>query len=255
MPARYDCFDSKVVAIVGGAQGIGRACALMFAEQRAKVAVVDIKEDIDAELRNAVARTAGSLRHIRADALRPEEMARVSSIIEEEGPLKVLVNAIGGFSSTKPALELTAGEWDRGILLNLSSVFYSCSEMAKLMVSNGGGAIVNISSIGGRYYSGSTTPYYSAAKAGVEGLTRSLAGDLGRYGIRVNAVAPGTTATERVRRIYTPEQLAERGKVTARGKLAEPEEIAASVLFLASDEAVHITGTALFVNGGQAIFA
>ncbi len=256
MPTRYDCFKGRVVAVTGGALGIGRSCALMFAEQGARVTVVDIKPEAETDLLENAAGMEGRLRYIQADATKPEEIARVARIIDaEEGPLKVLVNAVGGFPASRPFLELAAEDWEQGIAINLHTVYYSCQEMARLMVRHGGGSIVNIASRAGRIYSAASPAYYASAKAAVEALTRTIAGDLGSYNIRANAVAPGTTMTDRIRRVYTPEQLVERGKSTARGQLAEPEEIAAAVLFLASDDAVHVTGTTLYVTGGQVIVA
>jgi NAD(P)-dependent dehydrogenase (short-subunit alcohol dehydrogenase family) len=253
MTTRYDCFQGKLAAVVGGAAGIGRACALMLAEQGARVVVVDIKDEGMAELPKAVGERGGSVRYVRADATRHDGVVRAAEAIESEGALRVLINAMGGYPTSRSSLEMTPEEWDAGIRVNLYSIFYSCSEMARLMVRHGqGGTIVNIASRSARVYSPAAPACYSDAKAAIEGLTRTLSGELCRYGIRINVVEPGTTITDRIKKLYTAEQIAQMGNSTARGKLADPKDIAAAVLFLASSDSIHIAGTALYVAAGQA---
>jgi NAD(P)-dependent dehydrogenase (short-subunit alcohol dehydrogenase family) len=255
LATRYDCFGGKVAVVMGGAEGIGRACALAFVQQGAKVVVADLRPEVETDLSEAAVGAEGSIHYVQANATLPEDVARVAAAAEELGELKTVVNCVGGFPSARPFLELTAEEWDLGVRVNLYSAFYSCQTFAKIMKARGGGSIVNLSSLAARNAATVSPVYYVAAKSGVEGMTRLLAYELGRYGIRVNSVAPGTTITNRVKRVYNNEQLAARGATSARGVLAQPEEIASTVLFLASDEAVHVTGATLFVNGGLAIFA
>ena len=252
--ARYADLKDKTVVVTGGAEGIGRSAALLFSRQQAKVFVADLNADKGQELAEEISKEGGCCRFVKTDVSNIEQVVALAKAVNTAGSLSVLVNCAGGFPTytSTPTTGLTPDEWDRGVRLNLYSVFYCCREMAKLIADNGGGAIINISSMSARTAQRGVPAYYCVAKAAVEQLTRTLALELAPA-IRVNAIAPGTTLSPRIKRNATPEQIEAIRKQIARGKLADPDEIAAVVVFLASEEAVHITGISMDVNGGQLI--
>ena len=247
----YSCFPGRTVAIIGGAQGIGKACAILFARQGARVFVADVNAEMGEALREEIRQQGGLIEFVRIDATDPGQVRSFAEQAGAAGEVPYLVNCQGGFSKYTPALEVDDDDWDRTIRLNLTSIFYACREFGRRMKDAGKGSIVNISSLAGRTFFKETTIHYCAAKAAVESMTRVLAGELGPHGIRVNAVAPGSTKSERVVRLRGEEQLAAIGKTLPRGQVASTEDIARAVLFLCSDEAAHITGVSLDVNGGQ----
>ncbi len=257
MAVRYPELEGKLVVVVGGARGIGRACAMAFASQGANVLAAGVDEAAGATLEKMAATYPGTLRFRRVDATAPDQVQRLAEEAEEHGRLRTVVNCVGGgWTRHIPTLELRDEEWDAGIRLNLYTTFSCCRAFGSVLKQQGGGSIINLSSSGAAKTAQGLSPaFYGVAKAGVEQLTRLLARELGPYGIRVNAIAPGTTLSERVKSRVSPERLEEMRLSTARRKLAEPEEIASVALFLASDESVHVTGVVVQVNGGQLIVA
>lgn len=244
-------FDKQVVTIAGGAMGIGRGTARAFAQRGASVAVFDIKEPEGKkcveELRASGTRAEFYLCNI---TLRVEVEKAVQSVLKDFGQIDVLVNVAGG-SHLKPVWELTEEDWDAQINLNLKSAFLCCRAVIPHMMARRAGNIVNLSSGQGATPAPQRAPY-SAAKAGIIGLTRSVAAELARYGIRVNAVAPGATNTERARAFFKNEEEREQqAKTIPLGRFSEPEDIANAVVFLASPLARQMTGQVLFVNGGN----
>jgi 3-oxoacyl-[acyl-carrier protein] reductase len=252
--ARYPDLQGKTVVITGGAEGIGRSAALLFSRQGANLFVADINAEKGQAVAEEIVKGGGRCQFVQTDVTSVEQIAALGNAVKQAGKLAVLVNSAGGFPKydAVPTAELSPKDWDCGLRLNLSSQFYCCREMAGLLAENGGGAIINVSSLAARTALKGVPGYYAVAKAGVEELTRVLALELGPA-IRVNAIAPGTTLSPRIIRARTPEQLAALGKQTVRGRYAEPEEIASVIVFLASEEAAHITGVTLDVNGGQFI--
>ena len=165
--------------------------------------------------------------------------------------IDVLVNNAGGFAAMRATENIPDAEWDMILRSNLTSAFVCSRAVLPAMKRQRAGRIVSVSSVVARSGAIRTTAHYTAAKAGVIGLTRHLAAEVAEHGITVNAVAPGTTATERVIKLRTPEETAQLATSIPLRRLGEPDDIADAVLFLASDAARWITGAVLDVNGGQ----
>jgi len=244
--------EGKTVLVTGAQRGIGRAIALKFAAAGADVALNFLDDKTAAE--SAAAEIVALGRRattIAADIARPEEARRLVADAERAlGPLDVLVNNAGIFPRA-PFLELTEATWDAVLDTNLKATFVCAQEVARRLVAAGRpGVIVNISS-GAPYRGSMRATAYMASKLGIVGLTRGMARELAPYGIRVNAVAPGVTNTAMPRLGNTEEALAALGRSNPTGRLAEPEDIADVVVFLATEAARHVVGQLIHVNGGD----
>jgi NAD(P)-dependent dehydrogenase (short-subunit alcohol dehydrogenase family) len=242
----------KVAVVTGAGQGLGEAIARRLAAEGAAVAVVDV----EGGLADGVAReleAAGS----RAVAVRADvtDRASVRAMVEEVGRRigepDILVNNAGGFPKLRTLLEIEEEEWDAIIALNLKSAYLCSRAVLPGMIARRRGRIVSLSSPAARSLTNFSATHYAAAKAGILGFTRHLAYEVGQYGITVNAIAPGTTLTGRVRRARTPEDQARIASLIPLGRLGLPEDTAGAAAFLASDDAAYITGITLDVNGGK----
>ena len=242
----------KVVLVTGAQRGIGRAIALRFAEAGADVALNYLDDRAAAESAaaeiTALGRQAATL---GADIAKPGEARRLVGDAERAlGPLDVLVNNAGIFPRA-PFLELTEGTWDAVLDTNLKATFVCSQEAARRMVAAGRpGTIINLSS-GAPYRGSMRATAYMASKLGIVGLTRGMARELAPHGIRVNAVAPGITNTAMPRLGNTEESLTALGRANPTGRLAEPDDIADVVVFLATHDARYIVGQLIHVNGGD----
>jgi NAD(P)-dependent dehydrogenase (short-subunit alcohol dehydrogenase family) len=242
----------KIVLVTGAQRGIGRAIALRFAEAGADVALNYLDDEPGAESAAkeiiALGRRAVT---IAADISRPDEARRLVADAERAlGAVDVLVNNAGIFPRT-PFLELTEDTWDAVLDTNLKATFVCSQEAARRLVAAGRpGAIVNLSS-GAPYRGSMRATAYMASKLGIVGLTRGMARELAPHGIRVNAIAPGVTNTAMPRLGNTEEGLAALARSNPTGRLAEPEDIADVVVFLATDAARHLVGQLIHVNGGE----
>jgi 3-oxoacyl-[acyl-carrier protein] reductase len=242
--------EGKRAIITGAGSGIGRASALRLAEEGASVAVVDLNPDGAGETVTLIERAGGRAMAVQTNVtLRAEVEAMVERVRAAWGGVDVLMNNAGG-SLHSPFLELEEAEWDKVVDLNLKAVYLCSRPVARLMVDQGTGCIINVTSNYGVTGSG-IRAHYSAAKAGVIGLTKAMALDLGPYGVRVNAVGPGPTNTARVRGNSTEEAWAARAQTIPLRRMGEPEDLADAVAFLVSDRARYITGQVLHVNGGH----
>jgi 3-oxoacyl-[acyl-carrier protein] reductase len=242
----------KVCLITGGAAGIGRATAERFVEEGAQVIICDVDEALGAQTAEAL----GVEFHRVNVADRQQVQAWIDAVVARYGRADVLVNNAGilrdgllvRVKEGQLVKQMPEEEFDLVISVNLKGVFNCTQAVAPTMINQGGGVILNATSIVGLDGNFGQTNYV-ASKAGVVGMTKVWSRELGRYNIRVNAVAPGFTATEMVKAM--PEKILD--GMTSRtplGRLGEPRDIANAYLFLASDEASFITGVVLRVDGG-----
>lgn len=248
----------KVAIVTGAAQGIGQACALRLAGEGAKVAVCDVNGAGAAEVVDAIAIEGGHAESVRCDVSKPEDVAAaLDSTLRAYGRVDVLVNN-AGILDDAPFLDLGLEELDRVLSVNLRGAFLMAQAAARQMVRQGrstpdgsAGAIVNMSSINEKFGLPDHVAY-SISKGGISQLTRAAAVALAPHGIRVNAVGPGTIDTPILAGVI--KDAAFRSKVLSRtplGRFGRPEEIAAVVAWLASDEASYVTGTTVFADGGR----
>lgn len=252
-------FEEQVVIVTGAATGIGRAAALRFAKEGASVACLDVN-DKENEATAASCRVAGvEALTLHCDVTsKTEQTQAVKEAVERWGRVDVLVASAGIYSGS-PLPGVPLERWRRLLEVNLTGVFLSNQAVAPIMMEQRSGSIVNISSMAGKT-SFPDSAEYSASKSGVIGLTRSVAMELGPYGVTANAVCPGNTLTDMVRQVAAKvganlemtaeEWLQMRAHDTALNRLAEPWEIAGVIAFLASDDARYITGQSIEVDGG-----
>jgi len=244
----------KIVLITGGAAGIGRATALRFAEEGATVIIGDVNEAAGQETVKELGPEAAFYQVNVAS--RQEVQDWVEAVVARYGRIDVLVNNAGilrdgqlvKFKEGALVGQMSEADFDLVISVNLKGVFNCSQAVAPVMIKQGGGVILNATSVVGLDGNFGQTNYV-ATKSGVIGMTKVWARELGRYGIRVNAVAPGFTATEILASM--PEKIIEGMKArTPLGRLGDPRDIANAYLFLASDQASFITGETLRVDGG-----
>ncbi len=238
----------KVALITGAGQGIGKVTALTFAREGARVAVADINMANAQAVAEEIIRNDGQAKAVFLDVSRAESVeVAVRTTVEAFGRVDILVNN-AGITRDARMQKMTEDQFDAVINVNLKGVWLCAKAVVPIMIANGGGAIINAASIVGLHGNFGQTNYV-AAKAGVIGMTKTWARELGPSHIRVNAIAPGFTATEMIATV--PEKVLESVRErTPLRRLGTPEDIANAYLFLASDEASFITGVTLSVDGG-----
>lgn len=246
---------NKVAVVTGGSRGIGREIALEFAREGADVVVNYYSYDKGAyEVANLIKNMGRKSLVVKADVSNYEDVSKmVEDIYREFEKVDILVNNAGVLIN-KPLLETSREEWDRVISVNLNGVFYTLKLFARRMAEDGGGSIINISSVAG-YIPLINTGAYSASKAGVIILTKQAAVELGPKDIRVNAICPGPVLTDMLLSEYTGEELEIRKEMMPLKRLGEPSDIAKLAVFLASDDAKYITGSVYEIDGGFGVSA
>ncbi|CAN7192272.1 SDR family oxidoreductase [Phenylobacterium sp. LjRoot225] len=245
-------FEGRSILVTGGGSGIGRAAALAFAREGGRVLVADLDADAAGEAVEEIRALGGVAFAQRTDATNEDSIvSMVEQAVARHGPLRHAFNNVG--LSREGTLEtMTRVDWDWTLATTLTSTFLSMKHEVPAMRAAGGGTIVNTASMSGKIFTPAASPAYAAAKAGVIQLSHYASCAHAADGIRVNSVSPGLTATPLIARMFSVEQqnaIAGEAQVIARA--VTPEEIAASVLFLSSDEAGMITGRDLEVAGGR----
>lgn len=241
-------FTGRVVMITGAARGLGRATAERFLERGADVAVNVRTQDRAA----ALAKELGSNCYPAPGDIRDSRVVReaIAEIIKRFGRLDVLVNNAAIASATRFE-QLTEAEWRDTLDTNLTAAFCCIQSVVPVMKSHGFGRVINVSSLAGRSVSTLAGAHYTASKAGMLGLTRAAAKELGVYGITVNALCPGLFDDELTRANATQERLDALSQSFPVGRLGKPQEVADLICFLASESAGYITGASFDINGGS----
>jgi NAD(P)-dependent dehydrogenase (short-subunit alcohol dehydrogenase family) len=242
---------SQVALVTGAASGISRAVAIRFAQEGAAVMVSDVSERGRMETVELIRASGGISRFARLDVSQPDEVKRVvQTTVQELGDLQILFNG-AGILAYGTTLETTEDAWNRMIAVNLTGTFLCSRAALEHMVSKGRGAIINVASTTGSHDACARAAAYVSSKGGVTLLTRSMAIDYAKQGIRVNVICPGPTDTPMLRKALTPQELDDFAKTFPMCRLGRPDEIAGAALFLASEDASFVTGAILHVDGGQ----
>ena len=249
--------SGSVAIVTAAGQGLGEAIARLFAAEGAKVALADVNDGEIRRVASEIEAEGGTALALKVDVTRAQEVkGMVETVLGRWRTVDILVNAAGGFHRLAPITDISEEEWDHVITLNLKTAFLCSKAVAALMMEKKKGRIINITSGAGI----SPNPYaptylpYGAGKAGMIGFTKVLAKDMGPYGVTVNAIAPGTTLTPRVKAVRDAASVERIKSQNPMRTLVEPVDTAEAALFFASDAARYITGVTLNVNAGNIIF-
>ena len=243
-------FENKTIIVTGAGGGIGRASALRLACEGAHVVCMDIADSREITVQFIKENDTGDASSVAYDALNSENVKEVfQETISAHGPIDGLVNCVGA-GLPLSALEIDEEAFDKMFDMNVKTTYRACWAVLPHMQELKRGKIVNFSSVAGRSASVLQGPHYSSAKAAVIGLTRHLAREFGPHNINVNAIAPGVVGTERILEQMSDAQKKKTEVATPLGRIAAPEDVAGVVAFLTSDDARHVTGVTIDVNGG-----
>jgi NAD(P)-dependent dehydrogenase (short-subunit alcohol dehydrogenase family) len=247
--------EGRVALVTGAGRGMGRAVAQGFGREGAHVVVAEVNathgEEVAADIRDA----GGSATAVTADVSRTADVRNMfAAAVERFGTVDILVNN-AGIAVARTILDYTEEDWERQMGVNVKGVFFCCQEAARLMIPRRQGKIVNFASTSAFVSSSKPEVAYDTSKGAVRQMTISIAAELAPHGINVNAVAPGTTATEMTRSsLATDEGMAWQLARIPMGRVGRPDDIASVVLFLCSPEASYITGHTLVADGGWLLF-
>ncbi|MGB7293882.1 MAG: SDR family oxidoreductase [Thermodesulfobacteriota bacterium] len=244
----------KVAIITGSGSGIGKAAALIFARERAKVIVADIDKSLAKKTAEDIESQGGESAFFQVDVTKESDVKEMINFTNERfGRLNILFNN-AGMQNIGTILDVNESDWDKIFEVNVKSVLFCSKHSVPLMIRDGGGSIINVGSVAG-VVGVPKLAAYCAAKGAVIALTRNMALDLSVHNIRVNCIVPGTTLTPLIQDLLKTDDTEEKRKARLSkypiGRFGTPEEIASSALFLASDEASFVTGSALVVDGGM----
>lgn len=242
--------EGKVAVVSGAGSGIGRAVALAYAKEGAKVVVADINAAHGEETVSIIKKSGGEAFFTEADSSTASGNKKlVEAVVAQYGRLDIACNNAGMGGPAKPTGEYEPEEWDRVIALNLSGVFYACRYEIEQMLKNGGGSIVNIASIHGTV-AAPNSPAYTASKHGVVGLTKNIAAEYAQKNVRCNAVGPGYIETPLLSANLDKAATAAVAAKSPMNRLGTPAEIADLVVFLSSDKSSFTTGSYIIADGG-----
>lgn len=245
--------DSRVAVVTGGGGGIGGAICALFAEVGARVAVLDVSEEKASTTAKRIRTAGGEALALTCDVSSEQDtLAAVERVVSAFGPPTVLVNTAATLDKSGTILDIDLAEWEKVQRVNLGGTFLMSRAVLPRIIEAGGGSIVHISSHMGHFGAPGRVSYAST-KAALHQFARSMARDHAASGVRVNTVSPGPVATDRVAMRFAEWSPEQRQRALARiplGRIGEPSEIAAAVLFLASDASSFITATDLIVDGG-----
>jgi NAD(P)-dependent dehydrogenase (short-subunit alcohol dehydrogenase family) len=245
--------DGKVALITGAGNGMGRVASVLFAREGARIVVADWSDDGGADTVAAVEATGGEATFVKVDVARSEQVeAMVAATMDRFGSLDVLYNNAGIFPADDGGVtETPEPTWDRVMEVNLKGVWLGCKYGVPAMLTSGGGSIVNVASFVALMGAATAQIAYTASKGGVLAMTREIAVEYGRQGIRANSLCPGPIATPMLDKLMSdPARKARRLVHIPMGRLGRAEELARAALFLASDESSFMTGAQLVVDGG-----
>jgi len=247
-----DLLKDKVAVITGGANGLGKATAFLFSEHGAKVVIVDVNQEAGGKVVTEIIKKGGIASFEKTDISKSTEVNKMmDNVIAKYGGVDILINNAGILADAR-LVKMSEEAWDRVIDINLKGIFLCGQAAAKVMIEKEkGGVILNTSSVVGLYGNFGQSNYV-ASKAGVIGITKTWARELGKYNIRVNAVAPGFMKTEIIKDM--PEKIINymKEKVYLK-RMGEPEDIANAFLYLASDMGKYVNSTVLSVDGGVVV--
>jgi NAD(P)-dependent dehydrogenase (short-subunit alcohol dehydrogenase family) len=243
--------QDRIALVTGAASGIAQAVAIRFAAEGAAIMAADADEKNGIETVERIRAAGGRAEFIRLDVASSDQVKQaVQQTIDTLGGLHILFNG-AGILAYGTAVETSEQIWNRVMAVNLTGTFLCSRACLPHMIAQGWGSVINVASTTGAHDACAQAVAYVSSKGGVTLLTRAMAIDHARQGVRVNAICPGPTDTPMLRKALSPEQLEAFAKTFPMGRLGRPEELTGAAVFLASDDASFVTGAMLYVDGGQ----